>query len=261
MCVVMSENLKLEKKTRIRGGSIARKLLCFVLAVVFCLSGIPMFSPVREARAAGDIAIDSTNFPDANFREYVSDNFDSDHNGKLSQAEQDAVTEINVESRIINGSLRGIERFSNLERLDCFGNQLSTLDVSHNPNLTELDCDKNKLSTLDVSNNTKLTKVNADNQILDPAEVRWDAAANQFVINMDQYMPRNKTGNISVTDKAGLTYDSGYDAKFTAPSIGSDKTVKYNYDLGGGRSMKNISFNVPKDIVASSSNSAAPNGF
>lgn len=53
-------------------------------------------------------------------------------------------------------SLSGIEYFISLTRLDCIGNQLTTLDVSKNIALTELFCGDNQLISLDVSRNTKL---------------------------------------------------------------------------------------------------------
>ena len=42
--------------------------------------------------APGDVEINNKNFPDANFRSYVSTNFDKDNNGVLSQGELDVVT-------------------------------------------------------------------------------------------------------------------------------------------------------------------------
>ena len=53
-------------------------------------------------------------------------------------------------------SLAGIEYFTDLEFLDCSGNQLTTLDVTKLTNLQTLDCMGNQLTTLDV---TKLTKL------------------------------------------------------------------------------------------------------
>ena len=48
-------------------------------------------------------------------------------------------------------SLAGIEYFTNLETLDCMGNQLSTLDVTKLTNLTDLECNDNQLVSLNVS--------------------------------------------------------------------------------------------------------------
>ena len=54
-------------------------------------------------------------------------------------------------------SLAGIEYFTDLETLDCMGNQLTTLDVTKLTNLTGLICAGNQLTTLDVTKLTNLT--------------------------------------------------------------------------------------------------------
>lgn len=48
-------------------------------------------------------------------------------------------------------SLAGIEYFTDLEFLDCSGNQLTTLDVTGLTSLTDLECNDNQLVSLDVS--------------------------------------------------------------------------------------------------------------
>ena len=54
-------------------------------------------------------------------------------------------------------SLAGIEYFTNLETLNCMGNQLTTLDVTKLTNLETLNCMGNQLTTLDVTKLTNLT--------------------------------------------------------------------------------------------------------
>ena len=44
------------------------------------------------AAALADVKIDQKNFPDDNFRAFIQDNYDSDKNGKLSNAEIATVT-------------------------------------------------------------------------------------------------------------------------------------------------------------------------
>ena len=52
----------------------------FLIAVCILLS-------LLCVTALADVVVNETNFPDAVFRAYVSDNFDTDHNGSLSAAE------------------------------------------------------------------------------------------------------------------------------------------------------------------------------
>ena len=115
--------------------------------------------------AGGGLAINNTNFPDSNFRSYVSNNIDKDSDGYLSNAEIAAVKTISVENSGIS-SLKGIECFTALEKLDCFKNQLTALDVSKNTALTWLKCSDNQLTSLNVSSCTALDSLTcSDNQL------------------------------------------------------------------------------------------------
>ena len=105
--------------------------------------------------------INKTNFPDAFFRDYVSNSIDQDSNGFLSEDEIAAVTWIdcsgNGEDRGAIESLKGVELFPNLELLDCSYNRLGALDISKNTSLKTLDCSTNYLEGyLDVTSNTSL---------------------------------------------------------------------------------------------------------
>ena len=77
--------------------------------------------------------------PDANFKAYLLENFDTDKNGKISIKEAEAVTEINCSGKGIK-NLAGIELFVNLESLDCSNNQLDDVEVQKNKKLKKLDC-------------------------------------------------------------------------------------------------------------------------
>ncbi len=95
-------------------------------------------------------SINSNNFPDGNFRNYVSNSCDTDKNGMLDQSEIANVTTIGVSSKNIS-SLKGIEYFTSLRKLVCDGNSLTSLDLRSNKSLTELRCQNNQLNSLNVS--------------------------------------------------------------------------------------------------------------
>ena len=110
-----------------------------------------------EGETLDGIEISEANFPDDNFRAYVSsENIDRDENGYLSDEEIVATREINVSEMEIE-SLKGIEYFKKLEELSCFINQLTSLDVSDCSALRFLNCFGNQLTSLDLSKNTALT--------------------------------------------------------------------------------------------------------
>lgn len=66
------------------------------------------------------------------------------------------VTHLDLQNKNIT-SLAGIEYFTDLEILDCMGNQLTTLDVTKLTKLMFLICAGNQLTTLDVTGLTNLT--------------------------------------------------------------------------------------------------------
>jgi len=120
------------------------------------------------------VAVNSTNFPDANFRNWLlKQSYGED--GYLTFAEIAAVTEISVRSVHIS-SLKGIEYFQALKRLDCTGNNLKTLSVSNNTALTYLKFYSNRLTTLDVSKNTALKELDCRENDLNSLDVSNNTA-------------------------------------------------------------------------------------
>ena len=103
---------------------------------------------IQDSSAAQDssvfIAINETNFPDALFRDYIAENADMDADGQLSELEVSGVTGIDVSGMGIR-DLRGIEYFTELESLDCSGNELTSLDLSANAKLQSLNAENNRL--------------------------------------------------------------------------------------------------------------------
>lgn len=132
-----------------------RKLLTALLALCAALCLLPALA---LAEGAADVAIDPTNFPDANFRTYVA-TFDTDNDDRLTPAELAAVKSMRLIRRSI-GDLKGIEHFTALTKLDCRWNQLTSLDLSANPKLSFSHCSTNNNTyrlTLDASRTLDLT--------------------------------------------------------------------------------------------------------
>jgi len=82
--------------------------------------------------------------PDANFKAYLLENFDTNSDGNISQSEAEAVKEINCSGREIK-NLAGIEKFINLESLDCSNNKLDDIEIQHNKKLNKLACKGNNV--------------------------------------------------------------------------------------------------------------------
>ncbi|MGN0463774.1 MAG: hypothetical protein ACI4GA_03645, partial [Acutalibacteraceae bacterium] len=98
-----------------------KRLLSGILAGMALTSFAGAFTVFAEE---GDVEINKTNFPDDNFREFVSKNCDTDRNGVLSQSEIDAATDFFFPSKNI-ANLKGIEYFTALTSLWCGNNQLT----------------------------------------------------------------------------------------------------------------------------------------
>ena len=133
------------------------RLVSALLTLAMVFTFLP-FSAFAATDRYGPVYITDANVPDKTFREYLLKQFDKDGNGVLTPAERYAVTEIDVNDKNIT-SLKGIEFFPNLKKLNCGHNRLTSLDVSENTVLTYLKCSYNRLTELDVSQNTKLTEL------------------------------------------------------------------------------------------------------
>ncbi|MBO4871700.1 MAG: InlB B-repeat-containing protein [Muribaculaceae bacterium] len=142
------------------------------------------------------LPIDSINFPDAKFRNYLlSQSYGSD--GVLTDGEIAGITQIYVAYKSI-ADLTGIEHFTALKRLYCNHNQLTMLDVSHNTALERLDCYYNELTSLDVSQNTALTTLECyGNQI-----TSLDVSHNTALTMLQCY--NNQLGTLNLSNNSAL---------------------------------------------------------
>ena len=143
------------------------------------------------------VAIDNTNFPDANFRTFVK-NFDTNKDDSLSDTEIAAVEEIDCYDKGIS-NLKGIEYFTALRSLNCGYNQLTALDVSKNTTLTKLYCKNNQLTVLDVSKNTALTYLRCNRNQL----TSLDVSKNTALTKLDCY--NNQLTSLDVSKNTALT--------------------------------------------------------
>lgn len=142
------------------------RLLSAALAVCMMLSVLPVGAFAAEPRAAepengvsaqadaavpeGYIAINKKNFPDENFRDYVAEEWDKNHDKYFSPSEIASAKWISCDNKEIS-NLKGIEFFTNIWLLECYYNNLTTIDLSHNKNLSYINCHHNQLNELDVS--------------------------------------------------------------------------------------------------------------
>ena len=147
-----------KKSTRLLSAALA---VCMMLSVlpVGAFAAEPGTEPENgngvsaQADAAvpeGYIAINEKNFPDKNFRDYVAGEWDKNHDNCFSPSEIAKATWISCDNREID-SLEGIQFFTEIWLLECYYNNLKTIDLSNNKKLSYINCHHNKLEELDVS--------------------------------------------------------------------------------------------------------------
>ena len=126
------------------------------------------------AGSVPDVKIDETNFPDAKFRNWVlAQPYGKD--GVLTGAEIAGVKDIDVKGKSIQ-SLKGIEFFTALQYLNCYSNQLTSLDLSNNAELEWLWCFDNKLDSLDLSHCVALKDLSCDNNNITSLDISKNLA-------------------------------------------------------------------------------------
>ena len=163
--------------------------------------------------------INGTNFPDDAFRVYVSNNFDRNGDGVLSNAEINAVTQINVRDMGI-ASLQGIEYFTALQFLDCGCNNLTELDLSGNSALTCLDCDGNSITSLNVSGCTELDTIFCGNNQL----TALDVSSNNRLENL-HFNNNYGITSVDLSNKTALKQISAYATGLTSLDVSACSRV------------------------------------
>ena len=110
--------------------------------------------------SAGAIPVTPDHFPDDDFRDYVSMNFDTNHGGYLIRSEIAAATSIGMDSFEDLTSVQGIQYLTELTdlMLTCDPG-LSEIDLSANTKLCYLELGDDGLSSLDLTGLTQLTEL------------------------------------------------------------------------------------------------------
>ena len=181
------------------------------------------------------VAIDNTNFPDANFRTIV-EYYDTNKDSSLSDTEIAAVEEIACYDKGIS-NLKGIEYFTALRSLNCGRNQLTSLDVSKNTALTKLYCSNNQLTSLDVSKNTALTGLGCAGNQLTALDVSKNISLTDLDCDENQLTSLDVSNtNVDELDCRGNIYQIvvGNDRTFDLSTLPGNFNVAKTSDWSGG---------------------------
>lgn len=224
-----------------------------LVSALLTLAMVFTFLPFSAFAATGDIAIDDTNFPDEDFREYLKTatyydkdtgthkKINTDGNGVLSLAERTQVTRIDVSSlKVLN--LKGIEHFPELRELKCENRHIPQLDLSQNTKLEYLYCKNNELTQLDLSKNPNITILDCSDNKLDKLDVSHQNLESLYCSNnnLDELNVKNSeklrvltcTGNqltkldVDVAHKKNLEILSCGNNKLESLIIGENRLLK-----------------------------------
>ena len=137
-----------------------------LVSMLLALAMVFTFLPFSAFAANTGIEFDSPdfklNFPDAEFRRFLQDCCDTNGDGKLDVD----IVNMTIPTSYAIKSLEGIRFFEDLEKLDCHGIGLTTLNVGKNFKLKELDCSQNQLKkSVDILS-SGLKKLNCSNNKL-----------------------------------------------------------------------------------------------
>ena len=197
------------------------RLVSALLTLAMVFTFLPFSALAAGTAGTDEIPIDATHFRDPNFKAYVKEKLDTDHNDSLSDTERN-VTVIKV-SGGYNGqkltSLQGIQYFTRLKELYCSDNQLTELDVSANTQLTKLQCDKNQLTSLDLSANTNLQELRCRDNNLGSLDVSGSDL--QYF-----YCSNNKLTSLNLDGHDSLKYFDCSNNKLPTLEIGTKNHLK-----------------------------------
>ena len=119
-----------------------------LVSALLTLAMVFTFLPFSAFAANTEIDFDSPDFvlkfKDTEFQRFLKEKCDTNHNGKLD-AQELSITEMTIPDDNKIKNLEGIRFFEDLEKLDCHGIGLTTLNVGKNFKLRELDCSYNQL--------------------------------------------------------------------------------------------------------------------
>lgn len=116
-----------------------------LVSALLTLAMVFTFLPFSAFAANTEIDFNSPDFalefPDAEFQRFLRDCCDTNKDGKLDVD----IKSMTIPTSYAIKSLEGIRFFEDLEKLDCHGIGLTTLNVGKNFKLEELDCSHNNL--------------------------------------------------------------------------------------------------------------------
>lgn len=184
-----------------------------------------------------DIPIDAESFPDEAFRAYISKNIDTNGDGKLSDAEIQAVNKMYLyesrDGRLVGlgiKDLTGIGLFTELTDLSCDNNEeIISPDLSKNLKLVYLSLQGCNLTVLDVSMLTELKGLYLAYNSLKSLDLRQNTKLESLYCPFNQLVSIKLAENVSIEEKYFDYGDNLYEASGCLLDI--SELEEYGFDL------------------------------
>ena len=254
-----------------------------LVSALLTLAMVFTFLPFSAFAANTGIAFDSPdfklNFPDAEFQRFLRDCCDTNNDGKLDVDIQN----MTIPTSYAITSLEGIRFFEDLEKLDCHGIGLTTLNVSMNFKLKELDCSGNQLKDylpilssglkkLNCSNN-KLTHMNLGNRSglnLEEVDCSNNNITNIVMWNVGELVKFDCSNNdlmtldvsqcfrlkeLNCSGNQLMELDVGHQTQLTQLDCSNNKLTELNVKQNGGLTSLICNDNQLKSLDLSKNNS------
>jgi hypothetical protein len=218
-----------KKSTRLLSAALAACMMLSVLPV-----GAFAAEPGAEEQENGasaqaeeefvqpeSVEINSTNFQDTNFQNYVN-RYDTDGNGSLSREERNKVITIELPDDLYCPTMKGIEYFPELVTLKCPNDHVSSLDVSKNLKLKTLWCFWNNLTQLDVSKNKALKDLRCGYNYLTTLNV----SKNEALEHLSTNEMRSKLNSLDVSYNKALKHLECMKNGLTSLDVSSNEALE-----------------------------------
>ena len=114
-----------------------------------------LYRSIPTPKVVETIEINEANFPDKGFRDWILEQ-EYGKDEELTADEIANIKEIYMYNNKEITDLKGIEYFTALEDLFCYGTGIASLDISKNSNLKKLSCGGTEITSLDLSKNKVL---------------------------------------------------------------------------------------------------------
>lgn len=197
-----------------------------------------------------NINAQTTLIPDANFEQALIDfGFDVlPINGSVPTANISSIDSLNVALRNIN-SMSGIEDFTSLTYLNCFDNQIYTLDVTQNLNLKYLICTLNNISVLDITQNVLLIDLFCSGNQLTSLNVTQNISLKRLLcgnnvitsLNLGQNTSlehlesfNNQINNLDISQNTFLTYFTCSNNLLTTLNVQNGNNTNFSFFASTG---------------------------